>query len=226
MQRTVTPDVDELPNRQANAMRPILAALAIVALGLGATPCRAAGADPAAVITSLVSGLARMSADPSLSAGDRERSFAALLQQDCNLPMVSSFVLGAYLRAASQADLEAFDRLFGRWIAQRFVGELGNFDARTLKVTKIDMANADATVASEIASDEQPVEIEWRLHRDAGQYRIVDVALEGISMALVEREEVGDVIRRNGGTVAGLNSALEARLDGPTASASALSRGP
>jgi phospholipid transport system substrate-binding protein len=208
-------------NHQANAMRPIPAAAVLVAFGLGATPCVAADSDPAGVVVALVSELGRMTADPKLSASDREHAFADLLQQDCDLPMVSSYVLGSYLGAASSADRTTFARLFGRWVAQRFARELGNFDAGSLKVTKIDKENADAIVASEIATDEQPVEIEWHLRQDAGQYRIVDVALEGISMALVEREEIGAAIRRNGGTVAGLNSALEARLDGPTASASA-----
>jgi ABC-type transporter MlaC component len=221
MQRTPAPGVNGALNRQANAMRPILAAVAIVALGPGTTPCLAAGSDPVAVVTTLISGLERMTADPTLSAGDRARAFADLLQQDCDLPMVSSYVLGSYRGVTNPADLDTFDRLFGRWVALRFAGELGAFDASSLKVTKIETENADAIVASEIASDEHPVEIEWHLHRDAGQYRIVDVALEGISMVRVEREEVGAAIRRNGGTVAGLNSALEARLDGPTASASA-----
>jgi phospholipid transport system substrate-binding protein len=52
------------------------------------------------------------------------------------------------------------------------------------------------------------------VHNDKGLFKITDVDVEGVSMALAQREEFASVIQRNGGTVAGLNQSLEQRLAG------------
>ena len=42
--------------------------------------------------------------------------------------------------------------------------------------------------------------------------KIVDVEVEGVSMALTEREEFASIIQRNGGSVASLNQAMQQKL--------------
>jgi phospholipid transport system substrate-binding protein len=53
--------------------------------------------------------------------------------------------------------------------------------------------------------------VDWRVRKADGRFKIVDVHVEGVSMALTEREEFGSVIQRKGG-VAGLNKALEEKF--------------
>ena len=83
-----------------------------------------------------------------------------------------------------------------------------------MKVTGTRPDGADGVVvSSEIPrSGYESIKIEWRLRRSDGQYRVVDLDLGGISLMLVEREQIAAVIQQNGGTVAGLNHALETRL--------------
>jgi phospholipid transport system substrate-binding protein len=67
-----------------------------------------------------------------------------------------------------------------------------------------------------------PVHVDWRVHKQGNDYKIVDVDVEGVSMALTQREEFASVIQRNGGTVAGLTQALEQRIASGDTSAAPL----
>ena len=188
----------------------VLGGVCVLAPGAGfAEPT----ADPAAVIvTAMVNSLAHMLSDPKLTASDREHEFARLLDEDCDLGLVARFVLGNYFAAANEADRQQFASLFERWITHMFTGKIGGFDASSFAVKSVTHADGGSIVMTEIAAGNRPIRIDWRVNQSGSGYRIVDVAMAGISMAQVEREEIGAAIRGSGGTVAGFNRALEQRL--------------
>jgi len=205
------------PPMRSLPILPVLAGLIfIVPVGGHAAP----PGDPSALVTALVSGLGRMMNDPALTTTDRELGFARIVEADCDLSRVARFALGNYSAAGSDADRTRFDQLFERWVTHRFARDLGRFDPASFSVKSVAQVPDGAIVSSEVANGNHPVEVDWHVSSSGDHYRIVDVAMEGISMALVEREEISDVLRRNGGTVAGLNRALEERLASDDAAAS------
>ena len=46
--------------------------------------------------------------------------------------------------------------------------------------------------------------IDWRLVADNGAYKVNDMIVEGISMAVTQRSEFASVVQRNGGQIRGL----------------------
>jgi len=50
------------------------------------------------------------------------------------------------------------------------------------------------------------------VRHEGNDYKIVDAEVEGVSMALTERDEFASAIQQQGGTVAALNKALEQKL--------------
>ena len=46
-----------------------------------------------------------------------------------------------------------------------------------------------------------PIEVDWRLGVSDGLYKIEDVAIDGVSMALAQRSQIGTLIEREGGRV-------------------------
>ncbi len=66
-----------------------------------------------------------------------------------------------------------------------------------------------AIVSSRIIRPGGPaVSVEWRLRADAGAWRVVDVVIEGISMALTQRAEYTAVIRASNNGLEGLLARL------------------
>ena len=57
------------------------------------------------------------------------------------------------------------------------------------------------------------LEVDWRLTQHNGAYKISDVIVEGVSMAVTQRSEFASVIQRHGGQVQGLITALRQKTE-------------
>lgn len=182
---------------------------------------RAAAPDAAGFIDGLVGEALDTLKDKSLSEPAREERFGALLRRGFDMPRISRYVLGRYWLEASDDDRRAFAELFENWVVRTYASRLSQYKGETVKVAGARAEGAtDAVVTSEIVhSAGPPTTIEWRVERSGDQFRILDVTVAGVSMALTEREEIAAAIQRNGGTVAALNRAMAERLGGKTAAA-------
>jgi phospholipid transport system substrate-binding protein len=71
-----------------------------------------------------------------------------------------------------------------------------------------------AVVPSEIIPrDGAPARIEWRVRGKPGNCKIIDVVIEGISMAINQRSEFASVIQRGGGEFDSLLTQLRKRTN-------------
>jgi phospholipid transport system substrate-binding protein len=119
-------------------------------------------------------------------------------------------VLGKHGRVASDEERAEFDRLFASGIVATYSRHLGSYAGETLEVGGAKVLDAGGViVGSRIVRPAGPqVAVEWRLHGEAGAWRIVDVVIEGVSLALTLRSEYSAVIRASGGKVEGLLARL------------------
>ena len=61
----------------------------------------------------------------------------------------------------------------------------------------------DTIVSSQLSRpNKAPVDIDWRVRMSGGEAKIIDVSIEGVSMALNQRQEFSSIMQREG--VAGL----------------------
>jgi phospholipid transport system substrate-binding protein len=195
--------------------RLLLAAAGLVVAGLllGVRPA-AAAADPAVVIANLGNEAIQVlgkNVDPNL----RVTRFRQLFQQDFNVPEISRFVLGRYWRLATPQQQQEFIRLFTSYIAFVYANQLAEYNGERLRVTGSRRAPDGELVASEIIRSDgrPPAQVEWLLTPENGAYKINDVIIEGISMAVTQRSEFAAVIQRNGGQLEGLIAALRQKTE-------------
>ena len=122
----------------------------------------------------------------------------------------SRFVLGRYWRKANEAQREEFVGLFEDLIVATYLRRFSGYDGQTLEVDAIREENERMTaVASRILRQAgEPIRIDWRLMRRGESWRIVDVVVEGMSMAMSQRSEYAAVIKRDGGKIHGLLAKL------------------
>ncbi len=190
-----------------------LAVVAVASIGVSRAQSETPAA-PAAVVTGVIGTLEQTLSDTTLTVQDREQRIGDLMRDHFDVPAISRYVLGRYSAGASRQEQETFAGLFQRWMIVTYSGTVQNFSDTSWNVVRTRPDGLEGVVVnSEIPRVEaRPLEIDWRLHQDGGEYKIVDVSLEGISLVLVEREEVAAIIQRNGGTVTALNEALEQRF--------------
>jgi phospholipid transport system substrate-binding protein len=192
-------------------------------LAIGIAVARAAPAhDAAALVDALVrEGLQTLN-DKQLTARARQERFSSILENDFDLPRIGRFTAGRYWNAASEADRQQFAKVFESWVIITYSDRFSGYSGEGVKVTGSRLeTETTVTVSSQLirSSGGAPVKVDWRVRRDrADDYRVIDVAVEGVSMLVTQREEFASVIQKNGGTLAGLTRALEQKVAGGAAS--------
>jgi phospholipid transport system substrate-binding protein len=192
----------------------VAAGLIVGGLMLGMQPV-AAAPGPTTVIADLGNEAIKVlgpNVDPQL----RVTRFRQLFEEDFNIPAISRFVLGRYWRVATPEQQHEFIRLFTNYIALVYANQLAQYNGERLQVTGSRSAPDGQLVASEIIRSDghPPARVEWLLSPQGGAYKVNDVIVEGISMAVTQRSEFASVIQRNGGQLQGLIAALRQKTEG------------
>src|SRR5579863_8575307 len=180
--------------------------------------------DPSGLVNGLVSEAIANIKDKQEAAPDKDAKFRALLEAGFDIPRISRFVLGRYWNGATDEQRQRFSRLFEDWIVRSYSARFKDYGGQTVRVIATRPESETSTVVtSEFGSPSgaPPNKVDWHVRQAAeGDYKVVDVSIEGISMALTERDEIAAVADRHGGTAEGLNHALEDALANQSTTAS------
>jgi phospholipid transport system substrate-binding protein len=184
-------------------------AIALFIGGAASAPPAVAATDPAALINDL-GNRALEALGKKLGARQREARFRELFHEDFDVPAIARFVLGRYWRIATAAEQQEFVRLFAEYVTLAYSNRLAQYSGETLRVTGLRSEPEGWIVTSFILhkNGSPPARVDWRLTWTGDTYKITDVIVEGISMAVTQRSEFASVIRRHGGQVEGLLTLL------------------
>jgi phospholipid transport system substrate-binding protein len=209
-----------------------VAAIAVVLTSPGARAESSAAADDAAAfIRSFADQGTALLADTDLKPDVREQAFRQLFRDRFAIDAISRFVVGKHWRAASAAERVEFRSLFEDYIVATYTRHMDDYAGESLRLGTARLGRArSATVSSLILRPKgAPIAVDWRLRQTERSWRIVDVVIEGVSLAIAQRSEFASVIRVNGGRLAGLLAKLRqatagdrTQLDTKIASSSSL----
>lgn len=151
----------------------------------------------------------------NLSSNVREARFERLYVQYFDAPRIARFVLGRYWWVASHDQRRQFEELFEKYVVFAYSARLSVYSGETLRVTGSRPDDKDFLVSSEILyrGGQPPTKILWRLRREGDGLKIVDVMVEGISMAVTQRQEFASVITRNGGSIGALLAVMRRKIE-------------
>jgi phospholipid transport system substrate-binding protein len=192
---------------------------ALMAAALCTSPLAQSGADtghPAATFldTMRERAIADLT-DTTRSEKEREALFRSLLNETFDIERIGQFVVGRYWRQADDGDRQAFLQAFEDAVVQRFLPLFSQYQGEQLIVggAEPDSKNPKFTVVTSTYIDAQGrhVKADWRLLEDNGRYKVFDVVVEGVSMAITLRSEYASVIKNQGG-LPGLVSLLRDKL--------------
>ena len=185
-------------------------ALFVAVIGAGGT-AQAAVNDAARFINQLGNQAIAALRAPGLTLEQRESQFRGLLAEGFDLRFIGRFVLGKYWRMATPAQRNDYLALFSEYVLQTYAARLGGYAGQSLTVIDARQASEkDVVVRTNIERPSAPpIVAEWRVRTTDGRFRIIDVAVEGISMAVTQRSEFASVVQRDG--IDGLLTILRAR---------------
>jgi len=182
-----------------------------------ATSAKATSAtDPAAFVDGMIQQALAILRDKQITDAALQQQFSVMLHKDFDIPKIARFVLGRYWSTASDDDRNAFNGLFEQWIVRTYSARFKEYGGENIKVTgSRPESDTSFVVSSQLIHPDgsPPADVNWHVNKGPDGLKVVDVEVEGVSMALTEREEFSAVIQRAGGSVASLNQALKDKLD-------------
>jgi phospholipid transport system substrate-binding protein len=162
--------------------------------------------DPALFLRDFSSEAIGVLADGELSDKARDIAFRRLFTEGFDVDMISRFVLGRYWRAATKQQRSEYRQLFEDFIIETYSRRLNGYSDETLLVGTVRaLGEKGAMVSSQIRRSEgPPINVGWRLRNKRGIWRIIDIEVEGVSLAVTQRSEFSTVISNHGGRVESL----------------------
>ncbi len=151
--------------------------------------------------------------DDSLSAAAKKKEFRSLLHTNFDMKTLGRFALGRYWNTSSPAQRAEYQRLFETMIVDVYSNRFSEYKGQDLDVRSSRMeGEKDVNVTSYVVDNNsgQEIQVDWRVRYKDGAYRVVDVIVEGVSMAVTQRSDFSSVIQRGGGEVAVLIEHLKA----------------
>jgi phospholipid transport system substrate-binding protein len=151
--------------------------------------------------------------EAKITQSEKTQRFRVLFKEMFDIPAIARFVVGRFWRAAQPAEQDKFLKTFEDVIVYTWARRFSEYNGQTLKVESTAPDGEDGSlVTSRIVGKgtSDSFAVAWRLRKRADGQRIVDVIIEGVSMAITYRQEYASIIAQQGG-MPGLIAQLETR---------------
>lgn len=141
----------------------------------------------------------------SMGVAAKKQAFRAFVDQVADVPRITSYVLGKYNRTATPQQKQAFSTVFREFASGVYESRLNEYRGETLRVTGSTVRRpGDVVVRSQVVGGArtQPVQVSWRvLKGDDGRWRVVDVEVAGVWLAITQQQDFVSTIDNAGGDV-------------------------
>ena len=182
-------------------------------LGLGVSGAQALTEDQArAHVTSTIEQLTTLLKTAGTSAS-RAPELRRIMEESANMPLIAKFSAGRGWREMNEAQQGRFVEAFAKFVSETYSRRFDEFsgDPEINIGRTIDAGRKGILVETLMSqSNGRPIAVEWLVSDRGGRVEIVDMVVEGISMAATQREEIGAMLDKRNGDVEALISDLAA----------------
>ena len=126
---------------------------------------------------------------------EKKGALRSLIRVGFDLDVISRIVLGKFWNRTKAVQRAEFKDLFNEYLVNSFANHLNRIDALTV-VASNRVAGGDFLVRTIIDRPTDTAKVVWRVRAWDSEYRIIDILIDGISLALTHRSEFASVIQR------------------------------
>ena len=157
-----------------------------------------------------------LATDTTLTSRDRLSKISKLLSEGFDMPWIARFILGRNWRNASQNEREEYSSLFKTILEHSYSRQFTDYSGQKILILGHKLGRRDYVfVRSRIFDPKRSnihIDVNWRLVPAGNSFKIVDIVIEGVSMAVTQRNEYASVLQRNGNSIPALINAMRKSL--------------
>jgi phospholipid transport system substrate-binding protein len=131
-----------------------------------------------------------------------------IMKRRSALPQIARFAAGVAWRSMSDDQQKRFVTAFGEYLSgiyarrfEEYSGKAATGDGYTVGGV-VDAGKKGLIVQTTVKRpDQPPVEVDWLISDAPGRVVIADIVIEGVSMLITQREEIGGMLEARGGNI-------------------------
>ncbi len=170
--------------------------------------------DAKAFIDSVAArGIGLLSTDKA-NIVEQKNLFRALLRDSFDLSTIGRFALGKYWRAATPVQRTEYQSLFEQMVIDTYSERFATYEGQKLNVISAKpVEGGDIMVLSQIVptNGSERINVDWRVRSHGSSFKIVDIVIEGVSMAVTQRSDFSGLIGQKNGDITTLIDHLKNR---------------
>ena len=139
---------------------------------------------------------------------EKETLFRSAFTEAVDLKGVGQFVLGTAWKKTSEEDRAAFLNAFTDLTVKTWADRFNLYTGQQIVFQGTRNAERGQIYVDSVIQDKQPVEVIWRLRPSKDSYKIVDIVVEGVSMASTYRNDYRAFLQQNANSVPALTAEL------------------
>lgn len=130
------------------------------------------------------------------SDAEREQQMSALFRANFDVNAIGQTVLGRHWNSATPEQREKFIAAFEKAEIRAYSGRFKTYSGQTLNVGRVTNNGASQLVESQLEQPGggPPIRIVWEISRG----KVIDIAVEGVSMGMTRRSDFNAYVQRNG----------------------------
>ncbi len=151
----------------------------------------------------------------NVSQAEKDARFAALFNKAFDLDFIGQFVLGRNWRTATPEQRKEFISVYRQLNVSTWSKRFDEFKGKkfVFKGTSPSTSKGQIFVNSVVPMEQgEPAKVLWRVREKAGSYKIVDIVIENVSLAITARNEYTSFIKNNPGGIDALIANLKSKI--------------
>ncbi|MEH7827946.1 MlaC/ttg2D family ABC transporter substrate-binding protein [Gemmobacter denitrificans] len=137
--------------------------------------------------------------------GDFERIFAKY----ADVAAIARSALGPAARSASPAQMKAFTKAYQTYVSRKYGRRFREFIGGKIEVVDAKPLKSYFEVISVAKlQGEAPFDLRWHVSNKSGRDLFFNIIIEGVNMLASEREEIGNLLKKQKGDIDALIGAL------------------
>ena len=148
-----------------------------------------------------------------VSQDEKMARFKTEFESALDLKNIGQFVLGVYWRKASAEERTAFLNAFMDFTTKTWADRFNLYQGQKIIFTGSRNAEKKQLYVDSVIQNNPPVEVIWRLKQKDNTYRIIDIIIEGVSMAMSYRNEYSSFLQTHSGDINALTKELKTKSE-------------
>lgn len=152
----------------------------------------------------------------NVSDEEKDKRFYDLLNNALDMEFIGQFVLGRNWRIATKTQRDEFIKVYRDLNIKSWSKRFNEFKGKNFVFlgTAPSSSKGQVFVNTEVPMDQgSPAKVLWRVREKNNNYKIVDIIIEGVSLAQASRSEYTSFIKNNPGGLNALITDLRNKLE-------------